>query len=81
MPAITIPLSEETYHALESRAIRYGRSTEAEIQEILDAAVRPAECVKLGSTLAAIGCEFGGVDLAVQRDKTVKDPIAFDDPR
>ena len=78
MPAVTIRnLPEETHRALKARAAQHGRSTEAEIREILESAVRPAERVKLGSALAAIGREFGGVDLDIERDKTPARTVTF----
>lgn len=43
-------LSDATYRALEDRAQQNGRTTEAEICRILDAAVQP-----LGTRLAALG--------------------------
>lgn len=42
-------------------AVHHGRSTEAEIREILEAAVPPPERVKLGSLLASIAREAGGL--------------------
>lgn len=59
MPAVTIRnLPEETHRALKVKAGRHGRSIAAEIREILDAAVRPAERVKLGSLLASARQDF-----------------------
>lgn len=79
MPAVTIRnLSEEAHRALKVRAARHGRSTEAEIRDILEAAVRPAQRVKLGSLLAEIGREAGGVELDIERDKTPSEPITFE---
>lgn len=79
MPAVTIRnLSEEAHRALKVRAARHGRSTEAEIRDILEAAVRPAQRVKLGSLLAEIGREAGGVELEIERDKTPSEPISFE---
>jgi plasmid stability protein len=79
MPAVTIRnLSEETHRALKVRAKQHGRSTEAEIRAILDAAVLPEERVKLGTILAEIGREIGGVDLEIERDKTPTEPISFE---
>jgi plasmid stability protein len=78
MPAVTIRnLPEATHRALKMRAAQHGRSTEAEIREILENTVRPPERVKLGSVLAAIGREFGGVDLDVERDKTPAGTATF----
>jgi antitoxin FitA len=46
MPAITIRnLSVETHRALKVRAARHGRSTEAEVRDILEQAARPEERV------------------------------------
>lgn len=78
MAALTVRnLSDETHRALKVRAARHGRSTEAEVREILDAAVRPPQRVRLGSLLAEIGRKVGGADLAIERDKTVGEPVSF----
>ena len=78
MPAITIRnVPEEVHRALKVQAARHGRSTEAEIRDILAAAVRPPQRVKLGSLLAALGREAGGVDLEIERDKTASEPVRF----
>ena len=66
MSSITLRnIPEETYRALKLRAAQHGRSTEAEIRSILESAVRPTQ--GLGSTLAAIGREMGGVELDIRR--------------
>ena len=84
MPAVTIRnLPEETHRALKVRAGRHGRSIAAEIREILEAAVRPAERVKLGSLLASIGREAGLSDgdvdsLQSLRDETPVEPMSFE---
>ena len=76
MAAITIRnLSEETHRALKARAAAHHRSTEAEVRSILDAAVAPADRVKVGSLLASIGQDVGGVELAVTREKTSRVPL------
>ena len=68
MPAVTVRnLPEETHRALKLRAAQHGRSTEAEIREILEEAIRPKDRVKVGSELAAFGRRFGGLDLDVRR--------------
>jgi antitoxin FitA len=70
MPAITIRnLSSEPHRALKERAARHGRSTEAEVRAILEEAVAPPGRVALGSLLAQIGKESGGVDLEISRDR------------
>ncbi len=76
MASLTVRnLPDETHRALRVRAARHGRSTEAEIRAILEDAVRPAQRVKLGSLLAEIGREAGGVELDIQRDRTSAEPI------
>lgn len=78
MPAVTVrSLSDETHRALKVRAAQRGRSTEAEIRDILDAAVQPKARVKVGAALAAFGKRFGGVDLDFARDKTPTDAAKF----
>jgi len=60
MAALTIRnLPEETHRALRVRAAANGRSTEAEIRDILEKAAKPEGRIKLGSLLAAIGREAG----------------------
>jgi plasmid stability protein len=79
MSAIVIRnLSPETHRALQARAARHGRSTEAEARLILDAAVRPPERVKLGTALAALAAPFGGLELDISRDKTPAKPIPLE---
>jgi plasmid stability protein len=84
VPAIVIRnLPEETHRALKVRAAHHGRSTEAEVREILEAAVRPPGRVKLGSLLAEIGREARLTDKDVDalqhvRDKTPAEPMMFE---
>lgn len=59
-------LPDETHRALRLRAAQHGRSTEAEIRDILEHAVKPA--VNLGSALYQIGQQLGGVELDLARD-------------
>lgn len=64
MAAVTIRnLPEETHRALKLRAARNGRSTEAEIREILENAVNPEARMKIGTALKAFGEKYGGIDL------------------
>jgi antitoxin FitA len=75
MAAIVIRnLSPDTRRALQARAVRQGRSTEAEARTTLDEALGPAARVKLGSALAALAKPFGGLDLEISRDKTPAGP-------
>lgn len=79
MAAVTVRnLPEETHRALKLRAAQHGRSTEAEIREILENAVRPKVRLKIGSELAAFGKRFGGLDLDISRDQTPAEPALFE---
>jgi antitoxin FitA len=81
MAAVTIRnLPEETHRALKARAAQHGRSTESEIREIIEAAVRPASRVKLGALLAEVGrrAGLGDGDLVFERDKTPAEPVSFE---
>jgi len=79
MPAVTVRnLPDETHRALKQLAAEHGRSTEAEIREILEEAVRPRSRVKIGSALAAFGKRFGEVDLEIARDQTPAEPAVFE---
>lgn len=83
MPAVTIRnLSDETHRALRVRAAHHGRSTEAEIRDILKPAVRPSQRVKLGSLLVDIGLEAdlseSDVEALQERDRTPAEPMTFE---
>lgn len=76
MASLTVRnLPDETHRALRMLAASHGRSTEAEIRAILETAVRSERRIKLGSLLAEIGREAGGVDLDIGRDKTPTEPV------
>ncbi len=79
MAAITIRnLSDETHRALRMRAAEHGRSTEAEVRAILDAAVRAPGALKLGSALVEIFRPLGGVDIEIDRDRSPAEPARFE---
>ena len=79
MPVVTVRnLPEETHRALKLLAARHGRSTEAEIRDILEHAVRPAERLLIGSELAAFGQRFGGVDLELASEAGPAEPATFE---
>ena len=74
---------DEVHRALRVRAAQHGRSTEAEVREILAAAVKPSSRVRVGDALAAIGRKVGltNDDFAVfenVRDRTLAKPLSFD---
>ena len=79
MSVVTVRnLPEETHRALKLRAARHGRSTEAEIRDILEEAVRPETRLKIGTELAAFGQRFGGIDLDFAREQTPIDLATFE---
>lgn len=84
MPAVTIRnLSAEAHRALKVRAAHHGRSTEAEMRDILEAAVRPASRVRIGSALSALSREAGltNADFEVLeqvRDRKPAEPMSFE---
>ncbi|KPQ27526.1 MAG: Plasmid stability protein [Marinobacter excellens HL-55] len=76
-------LSDEVHRALRVRAALHGHSMEAEVREILEAAVAPEGRVKLGSLLADIGkqAKLADNEFAVfeqVRDKTPAKPVNFE---
>ncbi|SCK58842.1 Plasmid stability protein [Variovorax sp. HW608] len=84
MPAVTIRnLSEEAHRALKVRAAHHGRSTEAEMRDILETAVRPASRLRLGSALSALSRDAGLTNadfeaLEQSRDRTPATPMSFE---
>lgn len=79
MASVTVRnLPDETHRALRVRTATHGRSTEAEIRAILESAVRPEGRIKLGTLLAEIGREAGGVDLDIERARTLAEPMSFE---
>ncbi|MCM8567648.1 FitA-like ribbon-helix-helix domain-containing protein [Thauera linaloolentis] len=74
---------DEVHRALRVRAAQHGRSTEAEVREILAAVAKPEQRVRLGDALASIGRELGlnneDFEIFEQiRDKTPADPLRFE---
>ena len=84
MASLTIRnVPDEVHRALRVRAALHGRSTEAEIRDILETAARAPDRVKLGSLLVGIGREAGltEADCAVferQRMSDPDEPVAFE---
>ncbi|OQX20655.1 MAG: plasmid stabilization protein [Desulfobulbaceae bacterium A2] len=73
-------LPDNVHRALRMRAAVHGRSTEAEVRDILADAVKPS--IRAGDALAALGREIGltneDVELLEQaRDKTPAQPPRF----
>jgi len=74
---------DDVRRALRVRAARHGRSTEAEVREILAAVVKPSSPVRMVDALAAIGRKVGltNEDVAVfdsVADRAPVKPLRFD---
>jgi plasmid stability protein len=84
MAAVTIRnLSEEAHRALKLRAAHHNRSTEAEIRAILEAAVRPVDRLRIGTTLAEMSRKIGVTNADVEalekaRDTKPAEPLSFE---
>jgi plasmid stability protein len=84
MATVTVRnLPDEVHRALRVRAAMHGRSTEAEIREILETTVRPPERLRLGTALAELGRRAGLTNedfdvLEKVRDKVPAEPVKFE---
>ena len=76
-------LPDEVHRALRVQAALHGHSTEAEVREILAAAVKPPSRVLMGDALAALGCKVGLTNedvtaLQQGKDQTPAQPLRFE---
>jgi len=76
-------LPDSVHRALRMRAAQHGRSTEAEVREILATVVKPQSRLLLGDALAELGRKVGlkdeDFDVFNQiRDKTAAEPLRFE---
>ena len=73
-------LPDEIYRALRLRAAMNGRSTEAEVRLILEAAVMPDKRVRMGEALGRVGrlARLEDEDLDLARDSGPVAPVAFE---
>lgn len=75
-------LPDEVHRALRVQAAQHGRSTEAEVREILALAVKPQQRVLLGDALAELSRSVGLTNKDFEvfekvRDKTPAKPMRF----
>ncbi|MEO5348545.1 MAG: plasmid stabilization protein [Magnetococcus sp. YQC-3] len=75
-------LPDDVHRALKVRAARHGRSTEAEVREILESVVKPELRIRMGEALAALSRKIGLTDkdfelLESVRDSTPAEPPGF----
>ncbi len=76
-------LPDDVHRALRVRAAQHGRSTEAEVRDILANAVKPENRLRMGEALAELGRKIGltNEDFEVfdqVRDKTPAEPPGFE---
>lgn len=76
-------LPDDVHRALRVRAAEHGRSTEAEVREILAMAVKPETRVRMGDALAALGRQISLANKDVEVfqqviDKTPAQPLRFE---
>jgi len=76
-------ITDEVHRALRARAAERGHSMEAEVREILEAAVSPQRQTKLGTLLARLGqqARLSDEEFALfeqVRDKTPPRPVGFE---
>ncbi|ARQ12945.1 plasmid stability protein StbC (plasmid) [Rhizobium etli] len=74
---------DEVHRALRLRAAIHGRSTEAEVRDILENAVKPEQRIRMGDALAEIGrqsglsnADFEGLDQL--RVRAPAEPLRFE---
>lgn len=76
-------LPDDVHRALRVLAAQHGRSTEAEVREILAVAVKPEARVRLGEALVELSSKIGltNEDFEVfqaVRDKAPAEPMRFE---
>jgi antitoxin FitA len=84
MAVLTIRnVPDEVHRALRVRAAMHGHSTEAEVREILESAVKPKQRVQMGDALAELSGRLGLTNddfevLEQVRDKVPAAPMRFE---
>jgi antitoxin FitA len=69
-------LPEEAHQALKVLTVRAGRSTEAEVRSIIEAAVMPT--INFADAMLAIGQSFGGLEVEFTRKRSVIRSASFE---
>lgn len=79
MASVTIRnLSDEVHRGLRLRAAQHGRSTEAEIRDILAQAIHSPGGLRIGTELRRYAEQIGGVELDIRRNPTPIAPAVFE---
>lgn len=76
-------LPDEVHRALRVRAAQHGRSTEAEVREILSVAVKPENRLCMGDALSELSRKIGLANadfdvLEQTRNRTPAEPMRFE---
>jgi plasmid stability protein len=85
MAAVTVRnLPDAVHRVLRVRAAHHGRSTEAEIRDILETTTQPPERLRMGAALAELGQRIGLTDaqwcaIEQTRDRTPVEPMSFEE--
>ena len=74
-------LPDDVHRALRVLAAQHGRSTEAEVREIIALAVKPQVRLRLGDALAALGSELGLTNEDFEVLEQVQDKTPAEPPR
>ncbi len=74
-------LPDETHRALRVQAAAHGRSTEAEVCDILTRAVNPPERVRMGDALALLGRRLGLTHADLEALKQTRDRTPAQPPK
>jgi antitoxin FitA len=77
-------IPEDIHLGLKALAVSHGRSTEAEVRDILEAAVKPETRIRMGEALWNLGRKAGLTHEEVTaiesaRDRTQAEPMSFDE--
>ncbi len=79
MATVTIRnVPDEIHRAIRVRAAEHGRSTEAEIREILARSVLTEGRLKIGTELRRFAERLGGVELKLRRKRAPIEPASFE---
>ncbi len=81
MATVTVRnLPDEVHRTIRLQAAQHGRSTEAEIREILARSVRPDPegRLRVGTELRRYAEQIDGVELEIRRDAAPIEPASFE---
>ncbi len=79
MATVTVRnLPDEVHQAIRLQAAQHGRSTEAEIREVLTRSVRPEVRLRIGTELRRYAEQIGGVELEIRRNAAPIGPATFE---